>query len=162
MPFALFLCGPRVEDLAPTGTAIVEELAGRRLASQVLCTTPVEVPGVLALEAAELPTRLAELRDMEAAAVVLLQESKRATREALIAHSPEAVVVDWCRGDDPDYQASEQPHCSVTDEGAVLDGMAEVFAVLEGLGYVDFAQQGSLSPEQDAELVEKLKELGYV
>jgi hypothetical protein len=99
---------------------------------------------------------------MPAAAVVLLDENSRQKREELFAKIPDAVVVDWCRADDADYQFSERPHCTVHNEAGMLEGLAEVFALLEGLGYVEMASHAQLSPAQDAELLEKLKALGYV
>lgn len=162
MPFALFICGPRVNSLAEAGPAIVEEIAGRAIPSQVVSTVPANATGVFDVTPQQLPQHLAELAEKQAAAVVLLQENSLERRENLIDTAEEAVVVDWCRAEDTEYQRSKAAHCEVVEEQQVIEGMAQVFAVLEGLGYLPFADRGTLSPQEDAELVEKLKELGYV
>lgn len=162
MPFSLFICGPRLEALADLATAMVEECAGRGLAAQVLSTRDYQAEGVFYVDSQALPARIAKLNAMPAAAIVLLPESRHQQREDLFGKIPDAVVVDWCRSGDADYQFSQRPHCAVHNEEDLVEGLAEVFALLEGLGYLDMAAQAQLSPAQDAELLEKLKDLGYV
>jgi hypothetical protein len=162
MAFTLFINGPRVGALAETAPDLVEELSNRGVAAQILSTEPVDEEMVKVLQAEALPAHLSGLAERDISAVVFCCELARAAREAIIARAPDPVVVDWCRLDEVTFERSEGAHCDLTDEEQVLDGFAEIFAVLEGLGYVPFADRGALTPEQDAELVEKLKELGYV
>jgi len=162
MAFSLFLIGPRVSALAETAPDLVEELSNRGVAAQIISTTPVDEEMVKTVEADALPAHLTGLAKKDLSAVVFFTEPARAAREAIIDQAPDPVVVDWCKLDDPGFERSEGAHCDLADEEQVLEGFAEIFAVLEGLGYVPFADRGSLTPEQDAELVEKLKELGYV
>lgn len=162
MPFSVFFCGPRVLSLGELAPALVDELAGRGLASQVLSTVDSKDDGVFLVSPEEIVNKVKVLGAMPAVAILLWPESNRAQREAVLSQIPEAVVVDWCRDDDTQFQFSQRPHCTVHNENEPLEGLAEVFALLEGLAYVDAPQQGQLSPAQDAELVEKLKELGYV
>ncbi|MBI3181577.1 MAG: hypothetical protein HYZ28_05500 [Myxococcales bacterium] len=146
MAFTLFLCGPRVAELSAAAPAIVEELAARGVDAQVLGG------GWPALEAA-----LAAMPEGKSA-LVLVSEPSRARRAELWARRPEAVVVDWL-GEDS-FEPTASPHLSLARGKGTPEGLGEVLALLEGLGYLPFS--GSYSGAQEEELVGRLKDLGYV
>ena len=94
--------------------------------------------------------------------MVFLDEATRQTRELTIDACENAVVVDWRVDGEASFEASVRPHLSIESRADALDGLKQLFDLLEGLGYLQEGEQGQLSAEQNAELVEKLKELGYV
>jgi len=149
MAFSLFLCGPRVLELSAAAPAIVEELEGRGLEAAVLDSRGGGLEALVASLGA-LPPGVSR--------VVLLGEPSRARREALVAGAPEAVVVDW-PGEGP-FEPTPSPHLTLPAGCGALEGLREVFALLEGLGYVPYA--AAVTEAQEAELVERLKDLGYV
>lgn len=139
MGFTLFICGPEVEALSSAIPALVEALAERGVRARLL------------------PNGRGAAEDESG--IVLLSEPRLAVREAMVA-GREVVLVDW-PGAGP-YEYSTPPHGRVTEGADVLDGLAEVLAVLEGLGYVPLRAGEARDGDQEAELVRRLKELGYV
>lgn len=157
--FTLFLCGPAVGELAAAAPALLEELAARGVAARVL-SDGAAAEGVVSGRGAALAEAITAAHGAGASAVVLVSEPRRETREALAAAVPEAVVIDW--PGPGDFEPTLSPHASVTEGATVLAGLTEVFAVLEGLGYLAYGAGEALTDAQDAELVERLKDLGYV
>ena len=95
--------------------------------------------------------------------ILLLSEALRAPREARIAQTQEAVVLEFLGSPDPtDYQACHEPHLCLPPDCPGDEALEQMAQVLEGLGYVQFAAEAPLDPQDEAELLENLKDLGYL
>lgn len=162
MPFHVFVAGPHLETLASYTSGIVEELAGRGIACQVLSDGTVQAEGVHQVVPTALVEHLRTIEQKGIAGFVLTTEPTWSSRMGQLDRLEEPVVVDWLDGDDTGFEVSESPHGTIQEPFDPLDGLAELFALLEGLGFVPYGQDAALSPAEEAELTDKLKELGYL
>ncbi|MBN2359218.1 MAG: hypothetical protein JXR83_07170 [Deltaproteobacteria bacterium] len=162
MSFALLLCGPRVRELEELAGPLVEELALRGLAARYLPAAGGDGAAEGSRRAPALPDRIAEATAAGEVALLLLEEPSRERREALLASAPEAVVVDWglCAG--TEFEPSDPPHLAVAADVNAREGLAQVLALLEGLGLLPRAEQTASPQPEQRELVEQLRELGYL
>jgi len=156
----VFLCGPDLARVATLAPDLQQELALRQIAARVLADHGAPGPSLAVAQGEALTKQIEATLGQDVWVVVLLAEPSRERREALAQRFSETVVVDWAPA--PPFEASESPHLTVADAGEPVAALGEVFALLEGLGHLPFASQGVMRPEQEAEVVQRLKELGYL
>lgn len=157
MSFTLLLCGEGAREVAKVSEPVLEEIASRGKVAILLSDFDAPLP-VVASPRGELIENLKSLREEGAAVVALLGEASADERERLRASDPDAVLVFWgCAN----QAATERPHLDVREEANIQAGLRQVFGMLEGLGYLPRAGT-AISAAEDAALVERLKELGYV
>lgn len=157
MSFTVLICGEGAREVAKLGEPLLEELASRGKVAIVLSDFDAPLP-VVASPSAEVVENLKSLREEGAAVVALLGHASAEERERIRACDPDAALVFWgCANQAP----TERSHLDLGPVENITAEVRRIFEMLEGLGYLPQAGTG-LSATEDAALVERLKELGYV
>lgn len=154
MSCRLFLCGPDVAALRARLDPLVAALRRRGAPAALVETQHDDEDAGRARVVGDGPLATG-------VAILLVSEPRAPVREAAIARAPTAVVVAWGDEGVAGFEPVADPHLRVRGASDVDEALAAVVALLEGLGYVGAPVRGALTDDEDAALLQDLKDLGY-